>query len=93
MPRITLLPLGTSTCVPPGETLLVSAAKAGVRLPQFCGGVAACTTCRVQVRCGAGSLSPVEMPEREVLEESGILRTYRLACQARIFGDVVIEVP
>jgi ferredoxin len=76
----------------PGEKLIIGAAAAGVILPQFCGGVAACTTCRVRVRAGASHLSPIELPEEEVLAESGILHTHRLACQARVFGDVDIEV-
>jgi ferredoxin len=92
MPKVTLLPNAVSARVASGETLLIGAAAAGVTLPQFCGGVAACTTCRVRVQAGARHLSPIELPEEEVLAESGILRTHRLACQARVFGDVEIEV-
>ncbi len=93
MPRMTLLPDGVSGEMSSGTSLLRGAATLGVELFQFCGGIAACTTCRVLIQQGKENLSPIELAEQEVLSEAGIVQSHRLACQARILGDVVIERP
>ena len=66
---------------------------AGINLPQFCGRNSSCTTCRVRLREGKQNLSLPLLQEQEVLTESGIYQTHRLACQAKIVGDVVVERP
>jgi ferredoxin len=50
-----------------------------------CGGFAACNTCRVRVL--AGTLSTLEDVERPFLDAPG----QRLACCARVVGDVIVE--
>ena len=42
---------------------------------------------------GPGGTFPIQLAEREMLAESGLLGRYRLACQARVLGDVVVERP
>lgn len=69
--------------VPPGDTLLWALLALGVDVPQDCGGVMACTSCRVIVRDGWARLTAPEEDEIDLLErfpaaESGV----RLACQA-----------
>ena len=93
MPKIKILPDKRSRNVVCGTTLLQATLTAGIELPQSCGGNASCTTCRVFIREGEPALSPPSLAEREVLAEVGLLCTHRLACQARLFGDVVIERP
>jgi 2Fe-2S ferredoxin len=93
MPKVTLLPDAVSGEIPTGTPLLQCAEMLGVELLHSCGGVAACTSCRVVVRQGNANVSCMKQAETEVLAESGILRSHRLACQARIFGDVTFERP
>ena len=93
MPKVTLLPDAVSDEIRKGTSLLQCAEMLGVELLHSCGGVAACTSCRVVVRQGKENVSAMKEIEAEVLAESGILRSHRLACQARIFGDVTFERP
>jgi len=93
MPKVTILPDAVSGEFQAGIHLLKCAEILGVELLHSCGGVAACTTCRVIVRQGNENLSEIKITEQEVLSEAGILRSHRLACQARIFGDVTFERP
>ena len=93
MPSLKILPEARSSRVASGTGLLQASLMAGIELPQACGGRASCTTCRVLVKEGATGLSPLQLAEREMLAESGLLGRYRLACQARVLGDVVVERP
>jgi ferredoxin, 2Fe-2S len=93
MPKIIILPDAVSGDIQTGTPLLQCAERLGIELLHSCGGVAACTSCRVVIRQGNENLSPIKQVEAEVLAESGILRSHRLACQARIFGDVTFERP
>ena len=93
MPTLKILPEARSSQVARGTGLLQASLMAGIELPQACGGRASCTTCRVLVKEGATGLSPLQLAEREMLAESGLLGRYRLACQARVLGDVVVERP
>jgi ferredoxin, 2Fe-2S len=93
MPKLTILPDAVSGEFQTGTDLWQCARTLGVELLHSCGGVAACTTCRVIVTHGQENLSPIGFAEEEVLAEAGILRSHRLACQARICGDVTFERP
>jgi class 3 adenylate cyclase/hemoglobin-like flavoprotein len=82
---------GGEVAVPslPGKTLLESALAAGVPLFHDCGGMARCTTCRVQVLEG-------ELPARTE-DETEIARMFnwpdklRLACQLEPANDLRVE--
>ena len=91
MPHIRILPDEVETHVKPGTTLLKSAEQAGVEIMHSCGGIGACTSCRVLILDGRDRLTPIGQAEEEQLVESGLLHSHRLACQAAILGDVVIE--
>ncbi|PYV91623.1 MAG: 2Fe-2S ferredoxin [Acidobacteria bacterium] len=93
MPKITILPDAVSGEIKTGTNLLKSAEMLGVELLHSCGGMAACTTCRIVVKQGNENLSRIKLAEEEVLAEAGILHSHRLACQARVFGDVIFERP
>jgi ferredoxin len=93
MPRIRILPDQVEVQVRPGITLLKSAEQAGVEILHSCGGIGACTSCRVLIIEGRNRLTPIGQAEEEQLVESGLLHSHRLACQAGILGDVVIERP
>lgn len=93
MARITFLPDGRSFEVSDGETILEAAERLGIALNHECGGVASCSTCRIQVKEGAAGLSNIDLDEREVLEREQLDGGYRLACQARLHGDVTVTIP
>jgi ferredoxin len=91
MPRVTIHPPGITLDVLAGTTLGECAKKGGLELYQICEGDGICASCLVKVISGLGNLSPVEKTEANTLEESGVKSTYRLACQARIRGDVTFK--
>lgn len=86
--RVTFLPEGKEAEVPGGTTLLEAAAAAGTELASVCGGEGICGRCRLIVRQGKVKAEPTLHLSREEIKEG-----YVLACQARVMGDVVVEVP
>ena len=66
--------------------MLEAARQAGVGLSAVCGGAGTCGTCRVRVVAGEVS-SPTEA------EAEAVVQGLRLACQARVLGDVRVDVP
>jgi ferredoxin, 2Fe-2S len=95
MPKVTIRPLDIVIEVPEGETIMNAARAAGYYWPTTCGGECRCTTCLCTVIDGMDHLSPRGRSESKVLtEERGpavLQRPLRLACQARVHGDVVVE--
>jgi uncharacterized 2Fe-2S/4Fe-4S cluster protein (DUF4445 family) len=79
-------PLGRRIRVEAGETLLHAAQAAGVGLNAVCGGTGRCGTCRVRVVEGKVS-RPTEAETDHVAEG------YRLACQAEVEGNLLVDVP
>jgi len=93
MPTVEILPDGVTVQIKAGTSLLATASAGGVELMHSCGGIGACTSCRVRILNGQDQLSPIGRAEREQLQEAGIIKTHRLACQAMVFGNVVLERP
>ena len=64
----------------------------GYYWPTTCGGEGRCTTCAAIVRSGEENLSEMEPSERKTiaaeLGAAALERGVRLACQARVLGDV-----
>ncbi|MFT4977735.1 MAG: ferredoxin [Myxococcota bacterium] len=79
--------------VPHGITVLHAATRADVDISHYCGGMASCGTCRIEIDEGAGALSPIEAREQMVLGYESASAGSRLACQARILGPVSVKVP
>ncbi len=52
----------------------------------------ACGACMVKVKQGAENLSKMQDDERDFLETMAAEANERLACQCRVYGDVVLEV-
>ena len=73
-----------------GETILEAIRGLGYVLDHACGGNARCGTCCVRVVEGGENLSPAGPEEIGMLGELGLGPPHRLACQARIQGDVVV---
>jgi len=93
MPKVTFKPLGISGEIPSGATLLEAAECLGQSLRHDCGGFATCSSCRVWVIDGMPDLSEIDLDEENMLEEAELKAPYRLSCQAKIQGDVVVRVP
>jgi ferredoxin len=88
MPRVTFADEGKAAECPAGLTLLACATEMNVRLSHVCGGDGACGTCRIEVVDGWSNLTP-PTPDETYKE---IDRPYRLGCQAKLAGDVVVKV-
>ena len=89
MPKVVFLNEGRRAEVRAGTTVLEAADALGVKIGRVCGGQGTCSTCRVQVAAGAENLSPAD--ENEIAYQLG--DGVRLACQARVEGDVGATLP
>src|ERR1039457_5997407 len=86
-----------------GTPLLAAARALGVDIDSVCGGRALCTRCQVLVAEGefakhnvisaAGHLSAMSAPEQKLVDRGLLAQGRRLSCQARVQGDVVVDVP
>jgi 2Fe-2S ferredoxin len=77
-----------------GQSILDVALDHHIDLEHNCGGNCACTTCHVIIREGVKNLSEMDEDEEDRLDTAeGLTLTSRLGCQARIKGDLVVEIP
>ena len=73
-----------------GQTVLQIALDNGIPMEHACGGNGFCTTCMSHITAGMNNLTPRN--DRE--ENMGITENpNRLCCQAKIYGDVTVEIP
>lgn len=94
MPKITYLPDNITVEVAPGQTVLEAALAHGIWLDHACGGFCACSSCHVHVEAGMAHTSEQEDPEADQVElAQGASLKSRLACQTKVFGDVVVRLP
>lgn len=84
-------PIGRRVEAFPDETILQVAQRGGISLAAVCGGQGTCGRCVVQVM--SGTLSAVSENERTRIPEKLVAGGFRLACQARVSGDVKLNVP
>ena len=76
------------------QSLLDIAMHFGITVEHACGGSCACTTCHVIVKSGDANLLEAEDDEMDRLDTApGLTLHSRLACQAIVKGDVVVEIP
>ncbi len=76
--------------VPSGTLVLDAARRAGLPMARACGERQVCGRCVVEVRRGHSGLSPEAPRETRVKARNGIARDTRLACCARVAGDLEI---
>jgi uncharacterized 2Fe-2S/4Fe-4S cluster protein (DUF4445 family) len=88
--RIRFHPSGKTLQVPPGTTLLEAAREAGLPMASACGADGICGRCGVRVLTGVAALSAETGPERLVKQRNRIDPAARLACRARVSGDVEV---
>ncbi|MGD9577861.1 MAG: ASKHA domain-containing protein [Syntrophorhabdus sp.] len=86
--RITFLPSERIFDADDGETILDAAMKAGVYINASCGGNGSCGKCRIKVI--EGNVVSTRHPKISRTDHDN---GYRLACNSRPQGDVIVEVP
>jgi uncharacterized 2Fe-2S/4Fe-4S cluster protein (DUF4445 family) len=93
VPSVTFFPAGARIDCADGESVFEVARRSGVAISTACVGKATCGLCRVKVLSGEGALSPFNAAERKHLGNVYFITKVRLACQARVSGDVTVEIP
>jgi len=96
MPRIRVEPIGIEVEAPRGETVMDAVSACGYFWPVGCAKNGECTNCAMEVISGIGRLSAMGRYERQNLVRQRGRRAIedprlRLACQARVEGDVVVQ--
>jgi len=102
-PFVIFEPSGRRGHVSPGKSIIEAAQDLGADIQNVCGSQAQCGKCKVRIIEGVSgnqgnslstkNLSPVEESEKSYLSEEQLADGWRLACQARILGNVVVMVP
>ncbi|MGI8925274.1 MAG: 2Fe-2S iron-sulfur cluster-binding protein [Tepidiformaceae bacterium] len=95
MPRIRVEPLGIEVEANAGDTVMDAVCVRGYYWPVGCAKNGECTNCAMDVVSGIGRLSRMGRYERfNLLRQRGPRSIedprLRLACQARLEGDVVV---
>ena len=74
-----------------GRKLVLAIEDAGIDILHRCGGLAKCTTCRVEVLAGdPGEIG--ELERNRLAQETGLAENVRLSCQVRIMDDLKVTV-
>jgi uncharacterized 2Fe-2S/4Fe-4S cluster protein (DUF4445 family) len=86
-----------------GTSLLSAARSLGVDIDSVCGGRALCSRCQVHIQEGefakhgvrseAAHLTEMTTPEQRLANRKILASGRRLSCQAKVLGDVVVDVP
>jgi 2Fe-2S ferredoxin len=95
MATVVVLPDGITFEAEDGQTIMDAAHEAGLFWPTTCGGQGICTTCSCVIESGAQNLDALGRSELRTLtsdlsEATVKARRIRLACQARVYGDVSV---
>jgi uncharacterized 2Fe-2S/4Fe-4S cluster protein (DUF4445 family) len=85
---VTFLPAGVSGEFPFKTDLLSAATALGVFVRTSCIGEGRCHECLIAIESGARNLSPILEDEIGSIPRKGL----RLACRAKLKGDVVVRV-
>jgi uncharacterized 2Fe-2S/4Fe-4S cluster protein (DUF4445 family) len=100
---VLFMPSGLRGQVPVGTSVLQAAQRLGVDLESICGGQGKCRKCQVLPQEGefakhgiisqADHLSPLTETELHHQSRKRLKGKRRLGCNARILGDLVVDVP
>lgn len=101
--QVIFQPSGRRGRVEEGKTLLEASRELGVDIEAICGGAKKCGKCKVKIEEGffekfnidsrMSNLSPLQEEEKPFLTEEMINDYFRLACMAKVCGDVLVFVP
>jgi len=84
---VTFFPKNISVDVERNATVMEAALKAGIHIESACGGQGVCGKCKVIVS------GPVDSTPSKFIDKLHWENGYRLACQSKITGDLVVFVP
>jgi len=91
VPVVAFQPSGRTVEVPAGSTLLDAAIAAGLPIARACGADGLCGRCAVRVLSSApDGLEAVSESEAATRRRNRIDPELRLACRARVLGDVEV---
>ena len=101
--KVVFIPSGRHGFVPIGTPVLSAARQLGVDIDSVCGGRAMCGRCQIDIGIGNFAkhglkskhdhLAAITPVETRYAEKRGLMDGRRLSCQAKLLGDVVIDVP
>jgi uncharacterized 2Fe-2S/4Fe-4S cluster protein (DUF4445 family) len=101
--RVIFQPSGRQGNIDDGKTITEASRELGVDIEGICGEKATCGKCKVRIEDGyfekygveskIEAVSPIGEGDRKFLNSQQLRNNYRLACQTRIHGDIVIFVP
>ena len=101
--KIIFTPSGLQTTGEAGESVYDVALRAGVDMQSICGGKGLCKRCQIEVEpgefakfklsVGEGDIPKLSPTEKKARHDNELSDTRRLACRAKICGDLVVEVP
>ena len=101
--KVVFTPSGIRGEVEEGTDLLSAARELGADVASICGGNGLCTRCKVKLSVGsfpkhqitseADHLTPILATERKQITDKELDDGFRLSCQARVQGDIVVDVP
>lgn len=74
-----------------GNTILEISRQAGIPHMSVCGGRARCSTCRTLIVEGTDNLYPKTEAEKILLEKLNAEDSIRLACQAKVRGNITLR--
>jgi uncharacterized 2Fe-2S/4Fe-4S cluster protein (DUF4445 family) len=89
--RILFAPSLTETSQEAGKTILDAAREVGLYIDSQCNGRGKCGKCRVRVV--EGKAGPFTQEESEFISITDKALGYRLACMARVAGDMTVLIP
>jgi uncharacterized 2Fe-2S/4Fe-4S cluster protein (DUF4445 family) len=101
---VVFTPSGKRERLPEGASVLEAARRLGVDLDSVCGGRGICGRCQIEVASGhfakhgvtsaADHVTPWNSVEQRYVDKRGPLANgRRLGCQAKVCGDLVVDVP
>jgi 2Fe-2S ferredoxin len=90
MARVRFQPSGRHVDVPAGSVLLDAVLAAGLPIARSCGADGLCGRCGVRALSDAEGLSGETSDEHEVKRRNRLEPELRLACRARVLGDVEV---
>jgi uncharacterized 2Fe-2S/4Fe-4S cluster protein (DUF4445 family) len=93
MASVTFQPSGVRVPCEEGESVFAVGRRAGLEISTACVGKATCGLCRVKILDGEAHLTPFNAAEKKHLGNVYFITKMRLACQTRVSGDVVVELP
>ncbi|MCJ8335794.1 MAG: ASKHA domain-containing protein [Epibacterium sp.] len=102
-PLVVFTPSGKRGRFPVGTPVLTAARQLGVDLDSVCGGRGICSKCQITPSYGEfpkhgvtvadDALSEWNKVEQRYQDKRGLINGRRLGCQAKVEGDIVIDVP